>query len=440
MTPFIIGDPTMHAFDACLNAHSWLENILLADLRARLGLSDYTDDYYDRFYNQVGATLIRQLTDASTDVGSYWLTAWINAGRPACPSNSTVPPPYRPDQPILSRRNSAPCPKPNCTCTWKEASRRRLSWPWPPVTATRHRSQVAARYAHPDFAAFIEAYKWVTSYLREPQDYALIAQGLADQLLAQNVVYAEVTLSVGVMILRRQDVEANFLAIREAAAAVRAAACACNGFSTPCASSARPAMEVARCAVELRGEGVIAYGLGGDDSSSQRASFASLRICRRATACIAWRMPAKLAVRNRCAKPSNCWAPSASATASPLHWTPPLDLLAERAIPLEICPTSNLRTGALARQLGNPRRSRRYRDHPLPLLLRCWRRSQSLHRRSRHVRDEPQSRIRTCSRKWGSRTAEISAWPKPVFSRFLPARRKTAHAAPSAPAAVLGLL
>jgi hypothetical protein len=80
-----IDDPTMHAFDDCMSAHSWLENILLADLRSREGLSDYTDDYYDRFYNQIGATLIRQLSDASTDVGSYWLTAWINAGRPAMP-------------------------------------------------------------------------------------------------------------------------------------------------------------------------------------------------------------------------------------------------------------------------------------------------------------------------------------------------------------------
>jgi hypothetical protein len=30
--------------------------------------------------------LVRQLTDATTDVGSYWLTAWINAGRPPLPS------------------------------------------------------------------------------------------------------------------------------------------------------------------------------------------------------------------------------------------------------------------------------------------------------------------------------------------------------------------
>jgi hypothetical protein len=81
-----LRDPTDHAFNSCMSAHSWVENILLADRRAREGLSDFTDEYYDRFYNLAGAILIRQLTDAATDVGSYWLTAWINAGRPQLPS------------------------------------------------------------------------------------------------------------------------------------------------------------------------------------------------------------------------------------------------------------------------------------------------------------------------------------------------------------------
>ncbi len=80
-----IADPTDHAFEDCIKAHSWLEIVLVADRRARSGLSDYTDDYYDRFYSEAGATLIRQLSDAAADVGSYWLTAWINAGRPAVP-------------------------------------------------------------------------------------------------------------------------------------------------------------------------------------------------------------------------------------------------------------------------------------------------------------------------------------------------------------------
>jgi hypothetical protein len=80
-----IPEPTDRAFDMCLEAHSWLENILLSDRRAHEGLTEYGDDYYDRFYAQAGAVLIRQLSDASTDVGSYWMTAWINAGRPQLP-------------------------------------------------------------------------------------------------------------------------------------------------------------------------------------------------------------------------------------------------------------------------------------------------------------------------------------------------------------------
>jgi len=80
-----ISDPTDHAFEACLSAHRWLESILLADRNALRGQNSYTDEYYDRFYNQAGAILIRQLSDAATDVGSFWLTAWNNAGRPSLP-------------------------------------------------------------------------------------------------------------------------------------------------------------------------------------------------------------------------------------------------------------------------------------------------------------------------------------------------------------------
>ncbi len=82
---FFITDPTDFAFEACLNAHSQVESILLADRAAKRGLTSYTDQYYDRFYNLTAASLIKQLSDASTDVGSYWLTAWTNAGKPQPP-------------------------------------------------------------------------------------------------------------------------------------------------------------------------------------------------------------------------------------------------------------------------------------------------------------------------------------------------------------------
>src|SRR4029077_21153230 len=45
-----------------------------------------------------------------------------------------------------------------------------------------------------------------------------------------------------------------------------------------------------------------------------------------------------------------------------------MDLLAERKIPLEICPASNMKTAALARQLR--RDNVTIEDHPLPKLLR----------------------------------------------------------------------
>ena len=80
-----VSDPTDRAFEACLSSHSWLETILLADRNARRGESSFNDEYYDRFYNQAAAILIRQLSDAATDVGSFWYTAWKNAGSPQLP-------------------------------------------------------------------------------------------------------------------------------------------------------------------------------------------------------------------------------------------------------------------------------------------------------------------------------------------------------------------
>src|SRR5437764_5487069 len=73
--------------------------------------------------------------------------------------------------------------------------------------------EVRQRYAYGNFPEFIEAFKWVTSFLREPEDYALIARDLAEHLLTQRVVYTEVTLSIGVMLLRKQRPEANFEAL-----------------------------------------------------------------------------------------------------------------------------------------------------------------------------------------------------------------------------------
>ncbi len=82
---FRIDDPTGHAFGMVLEAHTWVDNVLLADSQARSGKIDYNDEYYDAFYDAVGAVLIRQLTTASQNVGAYWYSAWVNAGSPDLP-------------------------------------------------------------------------------------------------------------------------------------------------------------------------------------------------------------------------------------------------------------------------------------------------------------------------------------------------------------------
>jgi aminodeoxyfutalosine deaminase len=80
--------------------------------------------------------------------------------------------------------------------------------------------ETAPRYAPGNFDQFIESFIWITSFLRGPEDYALIARRFAESLKSQNVMYAEVTLSIGVMFRRGQDPAANFAALRDAAAEV----------------------------------------------------------------------------------------------------------------------------------------------------------------------------------------------------------------------------
>ncbi len=80
-----IADPTEYAFQMVLEANTWVDRVILADRRSLEGMAGYNDDYYDRFYSQIGSTVARSISEAAHDTGSYWYTAWLNAGRPAPP-------------------------------------------------------------------------------------------------------------------------------------------------------------------------------------------------------------------------------------------------------------------------------------------------------------------------------------------------------------------
>jgi hypothetical protein len=80
-----IDDPTEYAFQAVLEANTWVNQVILLDRRAVEAFRDFNDDYFDRFYSQIGSTVVRELNGAAHDTGSYWYTAWLNAGRPSLP-------------------------------------------------------------------------------------------------------------------------------------------------------------------------------------------------------------------------------------------------------------------------------------------------------------------------------------------------------------------
>jgi adenosine deaminase/aminodeoxyfutalosine deaminase len=73
--------------------------------------------------------------------------------------------------------------------------------------------EIARALAYNDFDGFIGAYVWVNRKLRTPADYALCARRLFAQLAAQNVCYAEVILSAGVILWKKQDLGAIFDAL-----------------------------------------------------------------------------------------------------------------------------------------------------------------------------------------------------------------------------------
>lgn len=80
-----IGDATAHAFEMTVEANTWVDRVLWADWLSRAGISDYTDEYFDHFYSLIGPTAIQEINAAAHDTGSYWYSAWLNAGRPALP-------------------------------------------------------------------------------------------------------------------------------------------------------------------------------------------------------------------------------------------------------------------------------------------------------------------------------------------------------------------
>ena len=229
---------------------------------------------------------------------------------------------------------------------------------------------IRLRYNYTDFLGFLDAFKWVTSYLRDPSDYALITHDLCEQLLQHRVVYAEVTLSIGVMLLRNQKPEANFAAILRAAEEFESRGLTLRWiFDAVRQFGPDSAMRVVRAAWNCASSKIVAFGIGGDETSIPTKDF--LPVYEAASAAGLHRLihageiggPDKIREAIEILRVERIGHGIAA-----VHDPALMDLLADRRIPLEICPVSNLRTGALARQLN--RNGVVLSDHPLPKLFR----------------------------------------------------------------------
>jgi aminodeoxyfutalosine deaminase len=217
---------------------------------------------------------------------------------------------------------------------------------------------------------FIEAFKWVTSFLRAPRDFALVAADLAEQLLEQNVVYAEVTLSVGVMLLRKQEPQANFEAILGATEPFEKKGLQLYWiFDAVRQFGPEPAMQVVEAAQRCKSPRIRAFGIGGDELSIPTREFRGVYL--KAADCGLHRLihageiggPEKIREAVEFLGVERVGHGIAA-----IHDVALMDLLADRRIALEICPTSNLRTGALAKQVRDDGAG--LAQHPMARLIR----------------------------------------------------------------------
>jgi aminodeoxyfutalosine deaminase len=221
------------------------------------------------------------------------------------------------------------------------------------------------QYQFADFAGFIESFKWATSHLRSPGDYALITRRLLQSLERQNVRYAEITLSAGVVLWRKQDFPAIYEAVRRAAAESSVTVVwildAIRHFGP------EPAMEVAQLAAERVNEGVVAFGIGGDEARGPAEWFRDVFAFAKS------RGLQLTAHAGETCGPESVWqaldigAERIGHGISSAQDPALLRHLRDQGIPLEICVSSNLATGAVSSLAAHP--IRRIYDAGVPIVL-----------------------------------------------------------------------
>src|SRR3984885_477021 len=224
-------------------------------------------------------------------------------------------------------------------------------------------------YRFTDFAGFLNAFKDVTGHLRGPDDYELITYRLMERLRAQNILHAEVTVSVGVCLWRDQDFAAIFEGLergrgrgeRDFGVSVLWIFDAVRQFGD------EKAQMVLDLAIRFRDRNVAAFGIGGDEVKGPPEMFGA--VYSRA----AEHGLHLTAHAGESAGPESIWGALNLKAERIGHGLTAgkdpelMEELARRQIPVEICVTSNLRTGCCTDLGEHP--VRRYFDEGLMLTI-----------------------------------------------------------------------
>lgn len=230
-------------------------------------------------------------------------------------------------------------------------------------------AEVEQLYTYQDFTGFLMAFKTVTEDLRAPGDYELITYRLMERLKSENVLHAEVYVSVGVCLYRKQD----FAAIFEALERGRERGERDFGISLLWIFDAvrhfgvDRAQAVAECAAQYRDRHVVGFGIGGDE---RRAAPELFRDVYAYAAAHHLRLTAHA---GETTGPDSIWGAlnlkaERIGHALTAYQDPELiEELSQRQVPVEICITSNLKTGCCSTIAEHPVRN--YFDHGLMITL-----------------------------------------------------------------------
>jgi aminodeoxyfutalosine deaminase len=226
-----------------------------------------------------------------------------------------------------------------------------------------------ALYQYKDFLGFLMAFKTLSEDLQTADDYELIAYRLMEQLKTENVLHAEVYVSVGVCLWRKQDFDAIFEGLERG----RARGEEDFGVSLLWIFDAvrqfgpEAAQKMFELAAKFRGRTVVGVGIGGDEQKAPPELF------RDAYAYAASQGLRLTAHAGESAGPESIWGALNLGAERIGHgltaYQDPelIEELATRQIPVEICLTSNLRTACCSKISDHP--VKRYFDHGLMLTL-----------------------------------------------------------------------